>query len=257
MNNNDTKRTWRPAPLDLGKRLEVSSDGLIKRLSFTITTERGERHYKEKVLKPSLHKYSGYLRSAGRWIAPLVAQTFKVDGYEKWLKNPEKYSVDHIDRNKTNNHAANLRFATRSEQKHNSGTQRNNQTGYRGVCKDPRKKAYYRYQIQHQKITYTSSDVGAKAYKTAEEAARARDLRVIELEKEGIIPIGSFLNFSELREQLDTFSIDGKQAHNIGKPVGGIKSNLELVRENDKNHARNYYHRRIANGQTHGSTHEN
>ena len=45
--------------------------------------------------------------------------------------------TDHIDQDKTNNRIANLRTATRSENKQNVGLQRNNTSGYRGVtwCK--------------------------------------------------------------------------------------------------------------------------
>lgn len=44
-----------------------------------------------------------------------------------------KYEIDHIDRNKTNNHISNLRFATRSEQERNKNKRKNCSSIYKGV----------------------------------------------------------------------------------------------------------------------------
>ena len=42
--------------------------------------------------------------------------------------------VDHINRHKLDNRKANLRFVTSSQNKMNTGLQKNNTSGYRGVC---------------------------------------------------------------------------------------------------------------------------
>ena len=44
-----------------------------------------------------------------------------------------KYEIDHIDRNKTNNHISNLRYATRSEQERNKNKRKNCSSIYKGV----------------------------------------------------------------------------------------------------------------------------
>ena len=81
----------------------------------------------EKVLKPSKNNTGGYLRvdlynKEGRKymrIHRLVALHFipNIDN---------KLTVDHIDRNKTNNNIENLRWATRTEQNNNKSTTTNN-----------------------------------------------------------------------------------------------------------------------------------
>ena len=138
----------------------------------------------------------------------LVAMSWEAPGYEKRLEDPKEYTVDHFpDRDPSNNALENLRYATKSQQKHNSWIQRNNESGYRGVCVDLRPalgRAVYRYQIQINKVRYASHDNGGpKYYETAEEAARERDIRIIELEEEGKIGIGDTpLNFPEIRFEI-------------------------------------------------------
>ena len=53
-----------------------------------------------------------------------------------YIYNPEnKPEVDHIDRDRVNNHVSNLRWVTRSENNLNKGVQRNNKCGHKNICK--------------------------------------------------------------------------------------------------------------------------
>ena len=93
-----------------------------------------------KMLKPRINN-RGYnnvdLYNIGKRTKPihrLVAEAF--------LENPDdKRCVDHIDRNKLNNHISNLRYATDSENGMNKSRQSNNTSGIVGVyfCKDRNK----------------------------------------------------------------------------------------------------------------------
>ena len=173
-------------------------------------------------------------KNVGRTVGlhQLIAQIFKLDGYEKYLKDPKEYTVDHFpDRNTLNNSKENLRFASKSEQKHNTALQKDNKSGYKGVI-SPRKARYedgFSYMIQCLRMTYASGEAPnePRTFPTAKEAAIARDLRIIELENQGKQSRYTPLNFPELRIE-HPFVESKLQPHNKGKKVGGIKADKEL-----------------------------
>ena len=87
---------------------EVSEDGRIVR------NAKSKKHIKQVRDKDGY--CSCYFNIKGkvvhRYVASLVA--------ECWLgKRPEGYQIDHIDRNRANNHRTNLRYVTYSEQMKN------------------------------------------------------------------------------------------------------------------------------------------
>jgi hypothetical protein len=88
----------------------------------------------QRILKPG-SSTGGYLmvnlrddgEKSTKKIHKLVANAF--------LENPEnKKCVDHVDRNKTNNHLSNLRRATHVENQQNASMKSNNTSGVVGVC---------------------------------------------------------------------------------------------------------------------------
>jgi hypothetical protein len=90
----------------------------------------------------------------------------------------DKVDVDHIDGNKLNNHRRNLRICDRSENLSNRGFQKNNTSGYKGVCFDKRANKWMS-QIQHQ-----GRKIHIGYYFTPEEAAHAYDAKARELHGE-------------------------------------------------------------------------
>ena len=79
-----------------------------------------------------------------------------------------KNMVDHIDRNKTNNNISNLRWVNNSENKINTGVQKNNVCGHKLIRLT--KNNTYKVHIKRNK-----KDVYQKTFKTLEEAIVGRD----------------------------------------------------------------------------------
>tara|TARA_R100000951_G_scaffold41392_1_gene34960 strand:- start:310 stop:804 length:495 start_codon:yes stop_codon:yes gene_type:complete len=86
---------------------------------------------------------------------------------------PDKMCIDHIDCNKQNNNIENLRLATRSENQHNSKTQKNNlSTGYKNIRKT-KFNTYYVRIYKNYKVVYD------KTFKTLKEAILNRDVNLV------------------------------------------------------------------------------
>lgn len=81
--------------------------------------------------------------------------------------------IDHKNRNKLDNRRSNLRFCTPSENFCNSGKQKNNTTGFKGVYRQPN--GFYVAIQKNGRLRRIGS------YKTLEEAARAYNVAAKEL----------------------------------------------------------------------------
>jgi hypothetical protein len=119
---------------------EVSTDGQVRNSGTG------------RVLKPG-PKGCGYLgvglRNEGKThtksIHRLVAQAF--------LPNPDgKLVIDHINRDKIDNHLENLRWATHTENNQNTGRRSNNTTGFKNITNDNTRDRW-RIQIRSRKIS--------------------------------------------------------------------------------------------------------
>lgn len=87
--------------------------------------------------------------------------------YAKWPKTP----LDHVNRNPKDNRISNLRESSKQQNAANTGIQRNNTTGYKGVIKF-RKKFIARI-----KVNYTSKHLGC--FSDPVEAAKAYDMAAL------------------------------------------------------------------------------
>lgn len=86
-------------------------------------------------------------------------------------KPPKGLVIDHINQNTLDNRRCNLRFATKQINAINSNKKQKSISGYRGVYFDKRNKSktYDAY------ITVNRKRIWLRGFKTAEEAAKARD----------------------------------------------------------------------------------
>ena len=89
-----------------------------------------------------------------------------------------KRMVDHIDENKMNNNIINLRWSTGSQNQFNQGKQKNNTTGFKGVCFDKSKQKYVAFININGKHTYLG------CFLKAEEASQAYDKKAKEIHGE-------------------------------------------------------------------------
>jgi hypothetical protein len=85
------------------------------------------------------------------------------------------YLIDHINRNTLDNRRCNLRFATLSENQMNSGIQKNNTTGYKGVSYCKRDKAF------RASISFKGEKYDLGRFDTTKEAAIAYNKKAKEL----------------------------------------------------------------------------
>lgn len=92
----------------------------------------------------------------------------KVQMHRIVLGTPAGKFTDHINGNGLDNRRANLRLATISQNKANSGPYRNNKNGYRGVTWASKNRWRAKINVNNRRI-----DLGC--FKTREEAARAYD----------------------------------------------------------------------------------
>jgi hypothetical protein len=91
------------------------------------------------------------------------------------MGEPPGMEVDHRNRDTLDNRRANLRVCTRAQNKANSGVYRSNTSGYTGVYWRP---ARNRWQAS---IPISGHNKSLGYFKTAEEAARARDAKAKEV----------------------------------------------------------------------------
>jgi hypothetical protein len=89
---------------------------------------------------------------------------------------PSGMDVDHINRHKLDNRPENLRLATTSQNRANTGKQRNNSTGYKGVYLD---RGRFRAKIKANGVqrflgSYSTPEAAAAAYDRAATAAFGR-----------------------------------------------------------------------------------
>jgi hypothetical protein len=132
----------------------IGKDGVVTR-----------RFGRKRYVKP---RKDGYIK-IGFWLDQ-VNYTFYAHriAYYFFYGEWPMLELDHIDGDKSNNRASNLRMATRAQNLANRGKQANNKSGYKGVSYSRQNKAWKATFIYDKKVFqlgfYTSPEQAADAY---------------------------------------------------------------------------------------------
>lgn len=104
--------------------------------NYEVSTYGRVRNVKRSIIMKPYYRWGGYARVTllnkesemkGFYVHQLVSKV--------WINNEEgKKEVDHIDKDKNNNHVTNLRWVTRSENNINRRKFKNSSSKYKGVC---------------------------------------------------------------------------------------------------------------------------
>jgi hypothetical protein len=109
----------------LNEYFQLSSEspsGLIWKKTYTVRTKQGS--------------IAGSNQGAGYWAVKFFKQkyyTHRIIYYMHYQEDPGVHDIDHIDHDKGNNNALNLRLATRSQNMANTALKVTNTTGFKGV----------------------------------------------------------------------------------------------------------------------------
>lgn len=127
-----TQEKWQPIPGYVGI-YEASTLGRIRSVDRAVHNPQKGSRLQKGIVRKHHTMANGYHiiglcrdgKHTTRTVHSLIALTF--------LGEPNGLDVDHINRDKTDNRLANLRYATRADNIRNTGLRRNNTTGEKGV----------------------------------------------------------------------------------------------------------------------------
>jgi hypothetical protein len=130
----------------------------------------------------------------------------------EWDKKTE---IDHVNGNRCDNRKENLRRTTRAQNALNKGAGKHNKSGYRGVFLNKRTERWTA------EVSVGGERVNLGSYETAEDAAKARDLKAIEVHGEFArlnFPDFDYTNYVPRRIEVKRGRKPGKKAMPKGSP---------------------------------------
>lgn len=153
----------------------VSNEGRVKSLARVVPQSwTGHTTVKERILAPRINSNGYYCAGINRDKKRKIEEYHKLVAFAFLGARPKGKQIDHINRNKTDNRAVNLRYVSMSANLRNSEKCDKSRSRFTGVYRSKARVNWSAY------IRHNNKDVYLGSYAKETDAAKAYDKYVVE-----------------------------------------------------------------------------